>query len=112
MPYLFCQKDGKERSQAFQKQSLEAFEGEGIVLTKGRLISGNWACDVCNGQLKKGDNAYFMSIIIPDRVEEFDSYDFKYEREYFDVKEENIELYGFEGQIDYINLQNNLMLSE
>ncbi len=97
MARLYCSKHGEEyKAQVASELSKQGFDGDGIAVTKGKLISGPWRCDHCNKELDEGDYAYFVMPLTPEMVDRFHEYDFSYEYEYFDVDPNEVELYGLE----------------
>jgi hypothetical protein len=95
MPYLFCEKHGREHEDSAAGQQ-EAYrqEGESVLTMRGTLISGPWLCDRCNASLTKGTHAYLASAFPAWVGEGTEDYDFAYERRYFAVEKAEAKLYG------------------
>lgn len=84
MPYLYCRKHGQEREAGIVNQQEEYRHADEIVLVvSGKLISGSWACDSCNDEIRKGGRATLVSSFPSHCRDGLYSYDFAYERQYF-----------------------------
>jgi hypothetical protein len=95
MPYLYCAADGPGYEQgAAARQDDYREAGEGVLIVHGPLASGPHRCDRCNAALGKGDHATLLSAIPRHVVEGTRSYDFAYEKRYFDMKRARVALYG------------------
>ena len=96
MAHLLCPKHGEERRKSLREQPLDDFDGYGTVLAHGKLISGPWQCDICDKKLNEGDNVFFVNNLAQDELDDFEWYDFGYEREYLNIHAGNVELFGRE----------------
>lgn len=96
MPRLYCTKDGEEYSQFLATEALENFEGEGVTVTKGRVIVEGCLCDKCGFPIKYEETGYLICYWLPDMEEEFANYDFGYESKYLDFERKDIKLFGWD----------------
>jgi hypothetical protein len=95
MPYLYCAVDGKgHENRIIAQQDYYRQQGESVLIVRGLLKGGPWKCDKCNARLKRGDAATLVSAIPRFIAEGMDSYDFAYEKRYFDMKRAEVKVYG------------------
>ena len=84
MPYLYCEKHGREHEAGIiERQAEHRHNDEIVLIVSGRLTSGPWRCDRCSAQLRKGNRAVLLSAFPGHCREELYGYDFGYERQYF-----------------------------
>ena len=104
MPYLYCEKHGREREAGIIEQQDEYREAaENMLVAGGTLVSGPWLCDSCNAQLRKGDTAVLVSAFPSHCRDDLYGYDFGYERQYFAMKaSDTATAYGAEWPDDSI----------
>jgi hypothetical protein len=87
MPYLYCEKRGREREAGIIERQADYRQADEIVLVvSGTLVSGPWLCDSCNVQLREGHRAWLVSAFPSHCRDELYEYDFGYERQYFAMK--------------------------
>jgi hypothetical protein len=95
MPYLFCEKHGREHEADTRKnQEHYRHEGESVLVVKGRLISGPWLCDKCNTPLRKDMYACLFAVYASWMTEGGDEYDFSHESQYFAMERAALTVYG------------------
>jgi hypothetical protein len=95
MPYLFCEPHGQEHeATSLEEQENYRLLGEAVLIVSGALNSGSWYCDRCQTRLKKGQTAYLMTAFPNHFAEEFDRYDYAYERQYFQIDRAKARIYG------------------
>jgi hypothetical protein len=104
MPYLYCEKDGREHERSsVEQKAVYRQADESVLIVKGRLISGPWRCDKCNAHLKQGDSATLVSAFPSHCRDQLYDYDFGYERQYFAMKpSDTATVYGSEWPDDSI----------
>ncbi len=84
MPYLYCEKHGREHEAGIiERQEEHRREDEIVLVASGTLTSGPWQCDRCGDELRKGDQAMLLSAFPGHCREDLYGYDFGYERQYF-----------------------------
>jgi hypothetical protein len=84
MPYLYCEKHGRERETGIiDRQDDYRLADENVLVTCGPLVSGPWLCDSCNTKLKPGVTAVLVSAFPSHFRDDLYNYDFGYERQYF-----------------------------
>ncbi len=84
MPYLYCEKHGREREAGIIKREDEYRRAdETVLVASGTLISDRWQCDRCNAPLRKGDAAWLVSAFPSHCRDDLHDYDFGYELQYF-----------------------------
>jgi hypothetical protein len=84
MPYLYCEKHGREHeAHIVEQQEVYREADESVLIASGALISGPWQCDSCNARLREGDQAVLVSAFPSHCRDELYGYDFGYERQYF-----------------------------
>jgi hypothetical protein len=95
MPRLYCAECGKqEHAKSVQNRERYQQEGETVLIVTGKLISGPWMCDRCNGGIAVGKQAFLVRAFPKWMIEELHVYDYVYEREYFATEEIEVMTYG------------------
>jgi hypothetical protein len=95
MPYLYCAVHGRgHENRVIARQEDYRQAGESVLLAHGPLKTGPHRCDKCNATLDQGDLATLLSAIPRYVAEGMDSYDFAYEKRYFDIKRASVVVYG------------------
>jgi hypothetical protein len=104
MPYLYCQKHGREREAGIIERQDDYREAdETVLVASGTLVSGPWLCDRCNAQLRPGHTAVLVSAFPSLWRSDLYDYDFGYERQYFAMNEsDTATAYGVEWPDDSI----------
>lgn len=88
MPYLYCEKHGREHEAGIiGRQDDYRQADETVLVVSGTLVSGPWQCDSCNSQLRPGSTAVLISAFPSHCRDELCGYDFAYERQYFAMGE-------------------------
>jgi len=99
MPMLYCEKDGEKYLQSFVGRTKESFEGEAVLVTKGRVIVEGCRCDKCNVPIKYNDTGYLISFWLADMEEDFPEYGFGYEHDYLEFKKSDVRLFGWDPEL-------------
>jgi hypothetical protein len=90
-------------------KTTEQFEGEAVLVSKGKLTTGPWLCDSCNKKLQRNRHtAYLFQYLTPGAKRDLQCYDFAYERNYFKVALKNVELLGWDMREFLHDLTENL----
>lgn len=104
MPYLYCETHGREREAGIiERQEAYRQADENVLVVSGKLTTGPWQCDSCNGQLRKGSTAMLVSAFPSHFRDDLYNYDFGYERQYFAMNgSDTATAYGAEWPDDSI----------
>jgi hypothetical protein len=104
MPYLYCEKHGREHEAGIiEQQDVYRQADETVLVISGTLIYGAFHCDQCNATLLDDDTATLVAAFPSHCRDDLHDYDFGYERQYFAMKEsDTATAYGAEWPDDSI----------
>ena len=113
MPYLYCEKHGREREAGIiERQNLYREADETVLVASGTLVSGPWLCDTCMAQLKAGTAAVLVSAFPSHCRDDLYDYDFGYERQYFAITDDDrATAYGADWPDDSIRKRRTILRS-